>query len=179
MEQPRTEQLYTSHHRRAGGSVLGHANHSGTGQACRRPEHPARRGRKDVPQCTRYTLSPFPLLLGCAIELTFTPSPCGLSPCPPTFAWAREGGRMVVLQNCKGGSSLLCSHLLPTLWFQHRRQDKQGDVMYASPQDISMSSLFSSVVCTTLGMAKFLGNATEFPAEVSRHDFFNSIHFGF
>lgn len=85
---------------------------------------------------------------------------------------------MAVLQNCKGGSSLLRGHLLPTLRFQHRRQDKQGDVMYDSPQDISVSCPLSSVVCTTLGTSRFLGNAAAFPGEVSRHNFFNSLHFG-
>lgn len=81
---------------------------------------------------------------------------------------------MVVSHNRKGGSSLPHSHL-PTLRFQHRRQDKWGDVTCDSLWDISMSC----PVCTTLGMTKFLGNAEVFPGEVSRHNFFNSLRFGF
>lgn len=46
-EQPGTEQLYPSHHRRAGGSVLEHANHSGTGEAHRQaPWTPSQEGQE-------------------------------------------------------------------------------------------------------------------------------------
>lgn len=119
--------------------------------------------------------------LSCLDEPSSQPShPVPVASLPvPLFACAREEGRMVVLQNCKGGSSLLRSYLLPTPQFQHCQQAKQGGVMHYSSQVISVSCPLSSMICATLGMARCSRNATVFPGEVSRHNLFNTLHFGF
>lgn len=98
------------------------------------------------------------------------------SPCPPPHSpGPGRGAGWPYCKTVREGAAF-CAVICQHYGFS---TDEEGDLTYDSPQDIGVSCPLSSMVCTTLGMARFLGNAAAFPGEVSRHNFFNSLHFVF